>query len=111
ADQRAGKKLRRQYLDGLSPRLAQSIKSYYTYLWFRQRGVKEETILSELPTALREEVAVALNLSVLQSLTLFNGCSSALLQCILNRFRSHIYLPNEYICRAHDVATEMLILN
>lgn len=101
----------RQYTDGISPRLAATIKSYYGYLWFRQRGVKEEELLGELPTALREEVAVALNLDVLQSMTLFSGCSQPLLKAILSKFRYQIFLPDEYICRAHDVANEMFILN
>ena len=101
----------KQYTDGFSPRLAATIKSYYTYLWFRQRGVKEEELLGELPTALREEVAVALNYEVLNSMTLFAGCSQPLLKSILSKFRYQIYLPDEYLCRANDVANEMFILN
>jgi CRP-like cAMP-binding protein len=100
------------YLDGLTPMVAGRIKSYYTYLWERQRGVHEDETLAELPTALREEVASALNLEVLASGSmLFSGCSGALLKAILSKFSYHIFLPNEYICKVNEIADSMFIIN
>ena len=98
-------------LHHLGPVLSNRIRLYYNYLWFRQRGVKEETILADLPVSLSEDIGCALNLNIIKESILFAGCSTSLLKSLTAKFQYHIYLPGDYISRAHDVATEMFILN
>lgn len=89
----------------------QRIKNYYSYIWFRQRGAKEDEILEDLPQSLAEEVSLALNLEIVQQIPLLDNVSLGFIKALVTQFKYHIYLPNDYIVRAHDVAVEMFIIN
>lgn len=65
----------------LSPELQDRMRNYYSFLWSRQSVFDEASILSELPTHLRRDVALSVNKRVIGRVPFFKVSFS----CILSR--------------------------
>jgi hypothetical protein len=55
----------------LSPELQDRMRNYYSFLWSRQSVFDEASILSELPTHLRRDVALSVNKGVIGRVPFF----------------------------------------
>ena len=77
---------------------------FYDYLWSRQKGVDEDTILQDLPPALRIAVQESINGNIIRSVPFFADLNNEFLQNLLGVLKPSVFLPGDVIIRAAEVS-------
>ncbi|XP_033102307.1 cyclic nucleotide-gated channel rod photoreceptor subunit alpha-like [Anneissia japonica] len=89
------------------------VRRWYDYTWSRGHlsGEGDINSLGLLPTKLRTELALHVNLKTLKKVTMFNECPPEFLHDLVLKMPSIIYTPGDLICRKGEVAREMFIIS
>jgi hypothetical protein len=60
--------------------------------------------MNTIPRRLQGELALHLHMETVKNVELFRDCEPSILYELVLRLTMHIYGPNDYLCRAGDVA-------
>lgn len=91
--------------------LKDRVKSYYDYLWSRNKGIKEEEILSDLPSALRTEVSLYLYRDVLAKVPIFQKADKIFLNALVKILKPVVFSPGDYIIVQGEIGKEMYFIS
>ena len=91
--------------------LRQRIRSYYDYMWSKQKGIVDADVLDGLPANLRTEVELFINRSTLAKVPIFRNCSGGFLNAVVGYLEGQIYSPGDYIIFAGDLGNSMYFLS
>ena len=88
----------------VDPSVSQDVSRYYGYVWDRHRGVTDQTLLSDLPPALRLRVFSELVRDLLPNVPIFSHASGALRDELLMSLTPTITHPGGYLVNDGEVA-------
>eukprot|EP00002_Diphylleia_rotans_P022135 TRINITY_DN4331_c0_g1_i9.p1 TRINITY_DN4331_c0_g1~~TRINITY_DN4331_c0_g1_i9.p1 ORF type:complete len:1378 (+),score=193.08 TRINITY_DN4331_c0_g1_i9:484-4617(+) len=92
--------------------LKNRIQQYFDVTWTRERGLDEQSILNDLPTALRSEIAVYIHRELVNKVGFFQAISNAgFINSLVLKLKPQIALPGEVIVREGDLPAEMFFLS
>lgn len=91
--------------------LQNRVRSYFDYVWARNKGLDEQLILEELPQPLRVDLRLFLHRQVLETVPLFQGADSGFLNQIVMMLEPMVAAPGDYIIRFGDVGKEMFFIS
>ncbi|CAM4576856.1 unnamed protein product [Leuciscus chuanchicus] len=93
------------------PRVVQNrVKTWYDYTWKSQGMLDEQELLIQLPDKMRLDIAADVNYSIVSKVALFQGCDRQMIFDMLNRLKSVVYLPGDYVCKKGEIGREMYII-
>ncbi|KAM4704949.1 cyclic nucleotide-gated channel beta-3 [Rhinophrynus dorsalis] len=93
------------------PKLVQNrVRSWYEYTWDSQGMLDESELLDEMPTKMQMAIAVDVNFAIVDKVELFKGCDAQMIQDLLLRFKSIVYLPGDFVCKKGEIGREMYII-
>ncbi|KAF0701599.1 Aste57867_7972 [Aphanomyces stellatus] len=97
---------------GLPSELQQRVHLYYTYLWQQYHTLdgKPAQFVDELSTNLQREVMLYLNANMIRSVPMMQECSPEVVQEIVSRLETRIYMPEDYVVSAGDTGAEMYFI-
>lgn len=95
----------------LPTNLQHRIRDYYAYLWANRLGYDESTVLTELPTSLRTEVALFLRRDFIERAPLFRGASVDLIREVALELRPVVYMPGDYVFRSGQFGRHMYFIS
>ncbi len=90
--------------------LRERVQAYFDYAWEQNLVSDEDATLSELPPALREEVALYLRRDLVRNVPLFRDASDAFVREVALHMRSFVCLPGDVVVRAGDHGHEMFFI-
>ena len=90
--------------------LRERVQAYFDYAWEQNLVSDEDATLSELPPALREEVALHLRRDLVRNVPLFRDASDAFVRDVALHMRSFVCLPGDVVVRAGDHGHEMFFI-
>uniref|UniRef100_A0A8D2KY51 Cyclic nucleotide-binding domain-containing protein n=1 Tax=Varanus komodoensis TaxID=61221 RepID=A0A8D2KY51_VARKO len=94
----------------IPPSVQNRVKTWYEYTWHSQGMLDESELLAQLPDKMRLDIAVDVNYDIVSKVPLFQGCDRQMIFDMLNRLRSVVYLPNDYVCKKGEIGREMYII-
>ncbi|KAL6478616.1 hypothetical protein MHYP_G00120490 [Metynnis hypsauchen] len=86
------------------------VKTWYDYTWQSQGMLDERDLLVQLPDKMRLDIAADVNYSIVSKVALFQGCDRQMIFDMLNRLKSVVYLPGDYVCKKGEIGREMYII-
>eukprot|EP01025_Chloroclados_australasicus_P005746 TRINITY_DN11800_c0_g1_i1.p1 TRINITY_DN11800_c0_g1~~TRINITY_DN11800_c0_g1_i1.p1 ORF type:complete len:657 (-),score=55.60 TRINITY_DN11800_c0_g1_i1:655-2625(-) len=95
----------------LNSKLRHKIYRFYSDVWIQQQDYLEDEFLSEIPQALRTEVAYASTQTLLRSIDLFNYIDEPSLKLISSRFQPLFVPEGDDVYREGDDADALYILD
>jgi hypothetical protein len=101
-----------QYLhDRHAPRqLSDRVRSYYDYVWERDRGLNDAALLNDLPGPLRLDIMLHITRNILHDAPLFQHCSDPLRDALLMALELQIYPPDSYIVRKGEPGKQVFFV-
>jgi Cyclic nucleotide-binding domain/Ion channel len=87
--------------------LKSKIRSYYNYLWLNKKGYQDQSLLEGLPAKIQSELFFFINRSIIEKVPFFRGASVDLLEDLMTKLDSRIYVPDEKIFK-HGEAGDAL---
>ncbi|ORZ37520.1 cyclic nucleotide-binding-like protein [Catenaria anguillulae PL171] len=94
----------------LPQHLRKRVKEYLNFSWLRNRGVDATTLLDDLPSTLRAELALKAYGHLLTKVPLFSGADDAFFRALSLALRPILFLEGEDIVRQGDLGAEMFAL-
>jgi hypothetical protein len=94
----------------LPDHLRTRILQYFRYTWSANKGIDEERILEELPSSLRNEIAMFLNAKMVHRVPIFRDCSVDFIRKLVSRIKSRVVIPGDYVVREGDVGRNMYLI-
>jgi len=91
--------------------LQDNIRTYYDYLWNNRRGFDESTVLDELPSSLKLQVALHLNRDIIEKVPMFKGAPDDLIRQIVLNLKPVLYTPGDYIFRKGEMGDQMYFIS
>ncbi|KAJ8043058.1 Cyclic nucleotide-gated olfactory channel [Holothuria leucospilota] len=93
--------------------LQKSVLGWYEYTWSRSKSLRGNGVdsLKTLPTKLRTELAIHVNLKTLEKVSFFRECEPEFLHDLVLRMQLIVATPGELVCRKGEVAREMFIVS
>jgi hypothetical protein len=95
----------------VSAELNAQVRGYHEYLWERHRGLREEGLLSDLPTPVRLQILLELTREPLGKVPLFEHCSKALRNVLVLALRPQILGPGVFVVREGEAPHEVFFLS
>ncbi|KAG1938845.1 cyclic nucleotide-gated cation channel beta-3 [Pimephales promelas] len=93
------------------PREVQNrVKTWYDYTWKSQGMLDEQELLVQLPDKMRLDIAADVNYTIVSKVALFQGCDRQMIFDMLNRLKSVVYLPGDFVCKKGEIGREMYII-
>ncbi|XP_039610146.1 cyclic nucleotide-gated cation channel beta-3-like [Polypterus senegalus] len=93
------------------PRHVQNrVRTWYNYTWASQGMLDESELLEDMPVKMRMAIAIDVNFAILNKVDLFKGCDNQMIQDMLLRLKSIVYLPGDYVCKKGEIGREMYII-
>ena len=99
--------MKRENMDNI---LIDKVMRYYDYLWSRQGGIDERTIIKELPGTLQHGVAMHVKGEVI-NIPYFSSCDDATKERLVSLFKPRVFLPSESIVNYGERGTEMFYID
>ena len=90
--------------------LEKRVIKWFDYLWSNKQSMDEESVLGNLPTKLKAEIAMHVHLDTLKQVAIFQDCEPGLLVELVLKLRLAVFSPGDYICRKGDIGKEMYII-
>jgi Ion transport protein/Cyclic nucleotide-binding domain len=91
--------------------LSEQVHNYYEYIWARHRGMKADTLLSDLPGPLRLEVLLHVTHDLLDKVPLFHHASPTLRNLLLMALHAQTYAPGGHIVREGEIGREIYFIS
>ncbi|KAM4028005.1 cyclic nucleotide-gated channel beta-3 [Anomaloglossus baeobatrachus] len=93
------------------PRQVQNrVRSWYEYTWDSQGMLDESELLEQMPTKMQLAIAMDVNLAIVSNVELFKGCDNQMIQDMLLKLKSIVYLPGDFVCKKGEIGREMYII-
>ncbi|CAN2389306.1 Cyclic nucleotide gated channel beta [Pristimantis euphronides] len=93
------------------PRPVQNrVKMWYEYTWQSQGMLDDMELMVQLPDKMRLDLAIDINYNIVSKVVLFQGCDRQMIYDMLQRLRSVVYLPGDYVCKKGEIGREMYII-
>jgi CRP-like cAMP-binding protein len=92
------------------PEQAARVLRFYNYLWSRQGGVDEVSILNELPGPLRQRVSLFIAGGALKGLPFFEGVPEAVLNSLVAMVVPRMFVPGDVIMQAGEIGKVMYVI-
>eukprot|EP00079_Xenopus_tropicalis_P036620 XP_017950391.1 PREDICTED: cyclic nucleotide-gated cation channel beta-3 [Xenopus tropicalis] len=93
------------------PKVVQNrVRTWYEYTWDSQGMLDESELLEEMPTKMQLAIAIDVNFAIVDRVDLFKGCDSQMIQDLLLRLKSIVYLPGDFVCKKGEIGREMYII-
>ena len=92
--------------ESLNQSLIDRVLRYYNYVWSRQGGVEEQSIMEELPAPLRQKVASFVNGSDIESIPFFSPCDDSVKGQLLSKLVPKVFLPDDIIMKAGEIGKQ-----
>uniref|UniRef100_A0A8C4RQQ3 Cyclic nucleotide gated channel subunit beta 3, tandem duplicate 1 n=1 Tax=Erpetoichthys calabaricus TaxID=27687 RepID=A0A8C4RQQ3_ERPCA len=93
------------------PRHVQNrVRTWYNYTWASQGVLDESELLEDMPVKMRMAIAIDVSFAILNKVELFKGCDNQMIQDMLLRLKSIVYLPGDYVCKKGEIGREMYII-
>jgi voltage-gated potassium channel len=73
------------------------VRNYYAYLWETKKSIAKVSITEELPHTLSMEIALYLNRSILEKVSLFKNADEIFIREIVQLLQPLVFLPDDYI--------------
>ncbi|XP_058554472.1 cyclic nucleotide-gated cation channel beta-3 isoform X2 [Neofelis nebulosa] len=86
------------------------VRTWYEYTWDSQRMLDESDLISTLPVTMQLALTVDMNLSIISKVDLFKGCDTQMINDMLLRLKSTVYLPGDFVCKKGEIGKEMYII-
>ncbi|XP_072254145.1 cyclic nucleotide-gated channel beta-3-like [Pyxicephalus adspersus] len=83
----------------ISKHVQNRVRTWYEYTWDSQGMLDESELLEQMPTRMQLAIAVDVNLAILNNVELFKGCDAQMIQDMLLRLKSIVYLPGDFVCK------------
>jgi hypothetical protein len=87
------------------------LRNYYDYLWEKDRGFQEQNLFGDLPLHFRLEILEHLTQELLEKVPLFQYCTPALRNVLLDSLKSQTYLPNSYVVKEGDTGEAIYFIS
>lgn len=91
--------------------LQENIRTYYDYVWNNRRGFDETSVLEDLPSSLKLQVALHLNKDIIEKVPMFNGAPEELIRQIVLNLKPVLYTPGDYIFHRGEMGDEMFFIS
>lgn len=91
--------------------LQDSIRTYYDYLWNNRRGFDETSVLEDLPSSLKLQVALHLNKDIIEKVPMFKGAPDDLIRQIVLNLKPVLFTPGDYIFRKGEMGDQMYFIS
>eukprot|EP00002_Diphylleia_rotans_P024455 TRINITY_DN4830_c0_g1_i2.p1 TRINITY_DN4830_c0_g1~~TRINITY_DN4830_c0_g1_i2.p1 ORF type:complete len:722 (+),score=98.60 TRINITY_DN4830_c0_g1_i2:164-2329(+) len=92
--------------------LRKRILNYYDVIWSRHKGIDENSILNELPSSLRSEIALYLNRELVENVPLFKGTNEpGFINSLVVMLKPQVALAGDNIIRHGEIGREMYFLS
>lgn len=95
----------------LNSKLRNRVISYFDYLWMRNKGVDQYTLLRDAPPCLQAELALYINERHLTKVPIFKDAEASFFRSLTLMLRPVLITPNDYIVRQGDVGDEMYFIH
>ncbi|XP_071851243.1 uncharacterized protein [Apostichopus japonicus] len=95
----------------LNSKLRNRVISYFDYLWMRNKGVDQHTLLRDAPFCLQTELALNINEHHLTKVPIFKDAEASFFRSLSLMLRPVLITPNDYIVRQGDVGDEMYFIH
>ncbi|XP_073406639.1 cyclic nucleotide-gated channel beta-3 isoform X1 [Dendrobates tinctorius] len=93
------------------PRQIQNrVRSWYEYTWDSQGMLDESELLEQMPVKMQLAIAMDVNLAIVNNVELFKGCDHQMIQDLLLKLKSIVYLPGDFVCKKGEIGREMYII-
>lgn len=99
-----------QYRD-VPQELQDNIRTYYDYLWNNRRGFDETSVLSDLPSSLKLQVALHLNKEIIEKVPMFKGAPEELIRQIVLNLKPALFTPGDFIFRKGELGDQMYFIS
>ena len=86
------------------------ITRYYDFMWERQRGTDEQTIIKDLPRALQIEVQACINGGHLRSVPFFAELEKDVFERLCSSLAPRTFLPGDMIIQCGELSDSMFLL-
>lgn len=93
--------------------LQRRVVMWYDYSWARGRmstGGGDLNSLTLLPSKLKTEIALHVNLDTLKKVTFLQKCQPEFLHQLVLKMQLRIFTPGDLVCRKGEVAREMYVI-
>jgi voltage-gated potassium channel len=90
--------------------LQSRVRDYYSYLWAKQRGVRQSDLLGEMPRSLSQEILLFLNRDAVTRVELFRDADELFIREAVQLLRPRVFLPDEHIIRQGEFGDSMYFL-
>jgi voltage-gated potassium channel len=91
--------------------LQKRIRDYYDYLWESRRGYEESSLLTDLPMALKTQVAFFLNREIIEKVPIFKSASPEFIRDVVLNLKPVIYTPGDKVVTRGEIGYEMFFIN
>ncbi|KAK3245742.1 hypothetical protein CYMTET_44707 [Cymbomonas tetramitiformis] len=91
-------------------RLRNRILEYFEKMHEYTLGVTSDVFMGELPSHLRQEMAIFLNKGVLDNIAIFEGCGVPFLTAMLMQLKISVCLSGDVVCTEAEIGDEMYII-
>lgn len=92
-------------------KLRNRIRSFMTYRWRTHRGVKEDTMLADLPSSLAVEVRLITCQSLIREVPIFRDAPPGFISSLVPHLRLELFLEGEWIIRESTSGREMFFIH
>jgi voltage-gated potassium channel len=90
--------------------LQEQVVGFFNHLWSRKVSEDEQTVLSELPSALQAELQTYMNLKPISRVSLFKGVSFDCLSAASKKLEQVFFSPGEKIISKGQIGAEMYLI-
>ncbi len=89
-------------MHAITPKLRQSVRTYFHYLWTHKRGYQERSVIHDLPAKMRSEIFYEINRSIVSKVDFLREASSELIEELMLQLEPMIFVPGERIFRVDE---------
>ena len=86
------------------------IFNYYNHIYSKRLSDNDQKIISDLPSALRNELQVYMNMKLIQNLPVFKYCSQDCLKAVAKSLKQEHYGPEDTIIKMGETGKEMFFI-
>ncbi|XP_071795542.1 uncharacterized protein [Asterias amurensis] len=90
--------------------LQRQVVGYYEYLWFRKKGVTDDSLINAMPLTFHAEVSLSGNKYILDKAPMFKGMSEGFMRMLSLEIKPSLYLPGQIIAIRNEICHNMYFI-